>query len=180
MTIFAVCPTCGSNLKAPDDLLGKTVKCPRCGASFTITAEDSGLSPGSLPPVGVRSTPQLERSSHRAPSAYDEDEAVWGEDDDDDRAFTTRRYRRSHLKPGSGFGVAALVLGIVSLPLICLCGLLAAPLSILAVIFGAIGIGREGRGLAIAGLVLGSVSLILTIAVLIIGLAMFGAPGRLR
>ncbi len=58
----------------------------------------------------------------------------------------------------SGFAVAALPLGIVGLPLF----MLAVP-SILAVVFGILGIrqtgdgSRTGRGMAIAGLVLGLV-----------------------
>jgi len=49
----------------------------------------------------------------------------------------------------SGFGVAGLVLGII--------GLFLWPAAVLAVIFGAIGLGKDrtGRGMATAGLVLG-------------------------
>lgn len=31
-----LCPTCGKNLKAPDDLVGRAAKCSRCGASVEI------------------------------------------------------------------------------------------------------------------------------------------------
>ena len=58
---------------------------------------------------------------------------------------------------GSGFGVAALVLGIV--------GFLIGPAAVLAIIFGAIGVGRNrrGRGMAWAGLIMGIVAIGLTI-----------------
>jgi len=42
MTIPVVCPSCGRKLKAPDDVMGRSVKCPNCLTSFifgSITAE---------------------------------------------------------------------------------------------------------------------------------------------
>jgi uncharacterized protein (TIGR03067 family) len=32
------CPSCGSGLKAPNHLLGRTIPCPKCGAEFTVCA----------------------------------------------------------------------------------------------------------------------------------------------
>ncbi|MEJ5277537.1 MAG: DUF4352 domain-containing protein [Thermogemmata sp.] len=36
MPIVVACPSCGARLKAPDAAAGKTVKCPKCGASMVI------------------------------------------------------------------------------------------------------------------------------------------------
>lgn len=63
-------------------------------------------------------------------------------------------------KEGSGFGIAALVLGIVSLVFFCSCfTYVTAPL---AIIFGIVQLVRNkkvGRGMAIAGLITGIISL---------------------
>ncbi len=66
---------------------------------------------------------------------------------------------------GSGMAVAALVLGIISFLIPIICG-------VLAVIFGAIGIGNSnnrgapGKGMAIAGFVLGIVTVVAQVALL--------------
>jgi apolipoprotein N-acyltransferase len=54
-------------------------------------------------------------------------------------------------------GIAALVLGIIGLLIsfIPFIGMYALPLTVLALIFGALGMRKKPRGLAIAGLVLG-------------------------
>src|SRR6266508_806046 len=66
---------------------------------------------------------------------------------------------------GSGLGTAALVLGIVgaAFGLIPLFAIIALICGAIAVVFGAIGLKRPGRGRAIAGLVLGLVALALGI-----------------
>ena len=67
-------------------------------------------------------------------------------------------------KTGNGFGVAALVLGIIAIVLafIPVIGVVAFVLGGLALILGIVGVTRKGRprGMSIAGLVLGLVSLI--------------------
>jgi hypothetical protein len=73
--------------------------------------------------------------------------------------------------PSNGLATASLVLGIIAIPLC----FMVVP-SILAVVFGVIGLNRSkqsptqnGRGKAIAGLVLGSVALVLMILVVALG-----------
>src|SRR5688500_2547679 len=64
-------------------------------------------------------------------------------------------------------GIAALVLGIVGLLIsfIPLVGIVGIVLTLLAILFGAIGLRkREGRGLAIAGLVLGVIGTAVAVA----------------
>ncbi len=69
----------------------------------------------------------------------------------------------------SGFAIASLVLGILSLCawLLPLCGI---PFSGLAILFGALSMGSSRRGMAIAGLILGIITLLLSL-----GNAAFGA-----
>jgi len=65
--------------------------------------------------------------------------------------------------PGNGFGIAALVLGILSL--VCFCIGLNIVLAILAIVFGAIHLGRHkkggNKGFGIAGIVMGIVSIVI-------------------
>ena len=70
-----------------------------------------------------------------------------------------------------GLAIAALVLGILSVPL-ALFSLCDAPFFVLGIIFGAMGLkSRERHGLAMAGLILGIVGAGLALLVFIIGLA---------
>ena len=66
-----------------------------------------------------------------------------------------------------GLNIAALVLGIVSIVLWCL-WYISIPCSILALIFGIIGIKKAGKGMAIAGIVTGGISIAIW-AVLFLG-----------
>jgi len=73
------------------------------------------------------------------------------------------RYEHAPAGAGGGFGVAAMVLGVVGLPLsffFCVYGGLPGVIcAVLAIVFGVIGMtGQSGRGLAVAGLVLGVVT----------------------
>lgn len=58
----------------------------------------------------------------------------------------------------NGLNIASLVLGIVSIVLWCM-WYISIPCSILALIFGIIGIKKHGKGLAITGIVTGAISL---------------------
>lgn len=86
--------------------------------------------------------------------------------------------------PSNGFGVAALVLGILSVlgVVTVVLGLL---LGVLAVVFGALGRGRARRGeatnggAALAGIITGAVAIVLSGALVAVGVALFtGSSGR--
>ena len=72
---------------------------------------------------------------------------------------------------GKGMGIAAMVLGITSfVPGCCLAGLyINYVLAILAIIFGAIGRKRPGRGMATTGLVLGILNITIPLVLLATG-----------
>lgn len=93
-------------------------------------------------------------------------------------------------QPRNGFGVAALVLGIVAIvlfwiPFVDILGII---LGILAIVFGVVGIARvrtgqaTNRGMAIAGIVTGAIGVVLSAAMLIlfgVGLSyLFSPEGR--
>ncbi len=68
-----------------------------------------------------------------------------------------------------GMAIASLVLGICSLVMFW-CILLGAPLAILAIIFGGMGMNNKaGHGMAVAGLVMGAIELGLTALMMILG-----------
>lgn len=72
----------------------------------------------------------------------------------------------------NGFNIAALVLGIVSIVLWCL-WFISIPCAILALVFGIIGVKKNGKALAITGIVTSAISLAIWIAVFA-GAFMFG------
>lgn len=70
------------------------------------------------------------------------------------------KYGATGKKIGLGFGIASMVLGIISL--LCFCTCINVVLAILAIIFGIIQIvSYEGKGMAIAGIVTATISVIL-------------------
>jgi predicted Zn finger-like uncharacterized protein len=48
------CPECQRQLKVPEEMLGRLVKCPTCGAMFTVAAASAT---GDAPPVVAAATP---------------------------------------------------------------------------------------------------------------------------
>ena len=100
-----------------------------------------------------------------------------------------QQYREVHVyhqapvsKPGEGFGVASLVLGIIALVLnLTICCIppifiLTAILGLLSIIFGFIGIGKKGgRGQGIAGVICSVVAVLIVIAYFaLLGLGFIG------
>lgn len=72
----------------------------------------------------------------------------------------TPKYGASGKKLGLGFGIASMVLGIISL--LCFCSCINIILAILAIIFGIIQIvSYETKGMAVAGIVTATISVIL-------------------
>ena len=72
----------------------------------------------------------------------------------------------------NGMNIAALVLGIVSLVTWC-AWFISIPCSILALVFGIIGIKKPGKSMAIGGIVTGAISLAIWVFIFI-GAFMFG------
>jgi predicted Zn finger-like uncharacterized protein len=77
------CPSCQSKLQVPDDLLGRTVRCPKCSATFVAMTEAVAAQPMPLPaqpvappPEHLQATPPVR--SRREEPAWDDFHA--GED----------------------------------------------------------------------------------------------------
>ena len=59
MPIRAVCPGCNGRFNAPDQLLGKPTKCPKCATRFTVQAEGAANNPA--PPEETAAPPRKRR-----------------------------------------------------------------------------------------------------------------------
>jgi hypothetical protein len=55
-TIAAQCTNCGRKGNVPEQVLGRQVKCPGCGATFTVTAPDDNKAAAATPPPAGTST----------------------------------------------------------------------------------------------------------------------------
>jgi predicted Zn finger-like uncharacterized protein len=76
------CPDCQRKLRVPTDLVGRTVKCPTCGHTFT--ADPASQAPPPPPPVEEKKPTRTSKVSR------DERD----EDDDDEERSRRRRSRR--------------------------------------------------------------------------------------
>lgn len=80
---------------------------------------------------------------------------------------------------GVGFGVASLVLGILSILFSCCFYYVAFPCGLIGLILGAVAIKKNnaGKGLAIAGVVLSIISLALAVITIVMGGALLASLG---
>ena len=147
------CPACKAELEIGEEHIGQEVECGSCLQPFE--AED----------------PKARKKPYKMKRSRDEDD----DEDEDDRRSRRKRRRRddddddydysppgsSRSDGGSGLAVTSLILGILSIPMLCCC-YLNIPISIAGIITGLIGMGKpQGRGMAITGLILSIVSLAL-------------------
>lgn len=94
-----------------------------------------------------------------------------------DGGYTQATNSGSYVQPpqnqeNQGFAIASMVLGIISLVCCCL-GNISLIMAIVSIVFGVITLVKKkpGRGMAIAGIICSSISVVIYIALLIIGLA---------
>jgi predicted Zn finger-like uncharacterized protein len=182
MTEVIQCPQCQRQLRVPEELRGKAVKCPSCSHTFTAPLAGAADTPAvPPPPPGQHDAEEPPRPSTRRPRPPQED---YGEEpgaDYDDEPWIRRR-----LDAVPHRGGLILTLGILSL--VC-CGIICGPI---AWVMGnndmrEIRAGRmdpEGEGLTNAGRICGIVGTCLGIVGLICGVIQFAAmlatQGRLR
>lgn len=85
----------------------------------------------------------------------------------------------SQTNGGAGIGIASMVFGIVSLVLGCCFPYISIPCAVIGVILAAVSLGghKDGRGMAIAGLVCSIISLIPAVIVIIGGASMLSSMG---
>jgi predicted Zn finger-like uncharacterized protein len=172
MPSVIACPSCQKQLKVPDELIGRNVKCPGCKETFTAQ-----LASKSAPPQEEI----VERPSKRAAPPPDEEDdeprrPVRRRDDDDDEerdderdARPSRRRRRSGRRLQEHRGGLIMTLGIL--------GFFVGPCGPIAWIMGnndlkEMDAGRmdpEGRSQTQTGRLCGMISTIMLIVSLVIG-----------
>ena len=79
---------------------------------------------------------------------------------------------------GLPFGTTSLVSGLLSIPLFFVAPIVALLFSILAIVFGSVGLKKRGRGMAIAGLSLGLLTLLLGIIYVVFAIAFLISLGN--
>ena len=72
MSASIACPNCAATLKAPDEVIGKKVKCPKCHESFTaqITEQSEGvvvLEEATSPPFPPAAATQRQQAVGQSP-----------------------------------------------------------------------------------------------------------------
>ncbi len=77
--ILIICPECGKQVKAPENVLGKKVRCKFCQAAFVASAQGGKAPPAksAKPPAGKGSKPAADKKTKK-PSRF----ALDDEDDD--------------------------------------------------------------------------------------------------
>jgi hypothetical protein len=155
-----LCPHCRQQVSVPENLVGQTVRCPRCQATFVATVGDQGQQAGPEPapttdfqaePVATGPSGAPGQSEPAAESAPRTDRP---------------RFERAQLAPHRG--AVILVLGILSIVLGCV-GLILGPI---AWIMGSgdlneMRLGRmdpEGEGLTNAGRICGIIGTFVNLA----------------
>ncbi|MCC6419306.1 MAG: pre-peptidase C-terminal domain-containing protein [Gemmataceae bacterium] len=140
MPIPVSCPSCGSELRAPDTAAGRKVKCPKCTAPFTIPAN------GPPPKAELRADPPVPAARRALPA--DEQDYY------DEEPYPARR-RRDQWEGSEGPSIGVqLGLGIASLSV-----------GAVGLIFALIPcIGMFGWPICAVGLVTGIAGLIVAIA----------------
>ena len=148
------CPGCHAKLSVTAEDVGKDVECPYCRTTFRAMASRDVARQSGRSGDTVEDDRPRKRSERR--ERYDDD---FGDD----------RPRRREPE-SQNLGTVALVTGIVSLPIGCCCGVISIPLSLTAIVTGALSLKTAGRGMGLAGLIAGIVSLIFTVGMLAAGL----------
>ena len=166
------CPSCQRELRVPDQLIGKLVKCPACSTTFTASLSEPS------PPVEAEAEQETYRAQ-REPPLEDVPEEP-GDDDYEPRPTRARRRRRFYVEHR---GALVLTLGILSLVL--------CPLQVLGPVAWTMGnndlaamrSGRmdpSGEGITQAGRICGIIGTVLLAlsCVSICGFGFLGALGR--
>src|SRR5438128_1906635 len=122
MSIITSCPECKKQVRVPESLLGKSVRCPVCKGVFT--AESIGSPEESQPsekPESETASTYAPEPEAPAPRRNRPGPVARDDDDDDDYEPRPRRRRRIRRDFVPHNGTVILVLGILSLVV---CGLL--------------------------------------------------------
>jgi hypothetical protein len=170
------CAACGRQLQLPESLLGQTVQCPSCQATFVASAGGPAPPPPTAyrPPTAPGYPPAAEP---RRPPRDDYGRDEYGYADDYDQ-YGPRGYGRPGRHGGAPHrGGAVLTLGILSL-VFSLCPIVGFILGIIALTQGSSDLAAmdnghmdpEGRGSTVAGRTCGLIGMILSAVWFVLGI----------
>jgi predicted Zn finger-like uncharacterized protein len=73
MPVQTACTSCAAKLKVKDELVGKSIKCPKCGKVFKVageadgTAVKAGVAASATKDGAVKSAPAAEKPAKKPP-----------------------------------------------------------------------------------------------------------------
>jgi hypothetical protein len=133
------------------EMLGRPVECGGCGRAFV---------------------PDPPRRFDESRPRYRRRDDDFDDDDQDDYDYDEARHPR---KPRSDLGIASLVIGVLSLPMVLCCPYLMLPAAVLAIVLGVLGLKTQNRTESIIGIVTGGLSLVGSVAMITMLFAMMAA-----
>lgn len=168
------CPHCRVDLRAPNGTEGRWSKC-KCGLAVMVPGSPPNPIPTAKlieeanpfsfaakpPPIQKTKLEPLPRYDDQPPPKAKPRRFEDDYDDDDDPPPIRRR-----LRPGDHWGLMGMMFGVIAIIASlfgCIGMIVGIPTSTLAIIFSSLGLRREGRGMAIAGLIMGTIGLVFTI-----------------
>jgi hypothetical protein len=135
MNAIIHCPACDRKVQLPSEFLGRAVQCPECRQTFVAKDIGTALSPDPVPAAAPRPEPRAEPPAARYEDSRDPYEPErrrrrrrdYDDDRDFDEPFDDWGMRRSGLRPDHGGLVLAL--GIISVVIPCVVGLICGPIA---------------------------------------------------
>jgi predicted Zn finger-like uncharacterized protein len=156
MPVPVTCPNCGASLKAPDNAVGRKVKCPKCGGVISVSAaQEEPIDLGKLgvqveaaaavpPPPPPRQRRQDDYAEDDRPRSRRRREDDYDRDDDYDDDRPSRREGSATQGGGlpMGLGIASLSVGVLGLLIawIPCVGALSWPICAIGLILGVVGL----------------------------------------
>jgi predicted Zn finger-like uncharacterized protein/prepilin-type processing-associated H-X9-DG protein len=168
-TTVVECPNCKKKFRVSSDKIGRTFKCTACENRFVAGGDRlAEVDLAEPPPLPQTVTDAVNVSGNDSVNASGTDSGTHATPEISPPPLPSIAYGVPGMQPKtSGMAIASLVCGILFCVPFC---------SLLAIIFGIIGITQtkpgmaKGRGLAIAGTVLGSLYILLVIPLLLISI----------
>jgi predicted Zn finger-like uncharacterized protein len=78
------CPQCERQLRVPDEMIGRLVRCPTCGMTFTLASGGAPPQPAAEPPAVLPAGPPPEEPPYADALPVGRRPAAWAEYPDDD------------------------------------------------------------------------------------------------